>query len=249
MKVKRQVTKFKFSLLHIPKGGNEMVIVVITPCSKSKDDSVPIPSDSRVVDPSYYLYDKDLISELHGRRRVVFSDSRAKVGRRETYAFDLYVRAGRAYRDLFMENYHRLKQKLLEGSNVEWFFLSGGYGIIHALERSRKYQATFSQNIAYQENIPYTAKLWSYILPKICDAIFLRFEPKYIYVFGSRSYTQFVEQTNYWKQMDNIKMFKSWGSAGPCWLSPIINDLASSILRNDIDGFNKKYPNKLIKQR
>jgi len=92
-------------------------------------------------------------------RKIVFSDPRADVGKNVTYAFDLYVRKGRAYKDLFKHNYNRIKELLVESNIVEWFFLSGGFGIIHALEKAHRYQATFNYNIAHQKNIPYTAKI------------------------------------------------------------------------------------------
>jgi len=124
-----------------------MVIVVITPCTQSKDDSEPI--GDKIVDPSYYL-DDDLRNELLKKRNEILpnpkfnkilSDPRSRVGQKETYAFDLYVGADKAitYKEIEGEKYKRLKQKLLKDRDVEWFFLSGGYGIIHALERAKKY--------------------------------------------------------------------------------------------------------------
>lgn len=225
---------------------NELFII-ISSCSAKKDDSIPI-ADLRVIDPSYYLDDEALVSKLYTLRKKISVDPKAHIGQKTTYAFDLYVRTGKAYRDLFRNNYHRLKEELLEGKNIEWFFLSGGYGIIHALEKSRKYQATFNQSIAHQNKIPYTARLWGDVLPQICDAIFSRFHPEWVYLFGSRDYTQLVKKTSYWKRVDNIKMFESTGSAGPSWLSPILNNLVGSVFSNNIDNFNKKYPDKLIKQ-
>ena len=223
------------------------LFVVITSCSASKDDSVPIPPDSRIVKPSYYLDDQILVSRLHEIRESIFEDPRARTGQKITYAFDLYVRTGKAYKDLLRNSYCRLKERLLRRNVIEWFFLSGGYGIIHALEKARKYQATFNQSIAYQKGIPYTTGLWNIVLTSICEAIFSKFRSEWVYVFGSKDYTRFVKKTDYWKRSNNIKTFESTGSAGPCWLSPILNDLVNSIFDNRVDDFNVKY-SKFVKQ-
>jgi hypothetical protein len=151
------------------------------------------------------------------------------------------VRAGRAYKDLFEHNYQRVKSRLLLSDGIEWFFLSGGYGIIHALEEARKYQATFNKGIAYQNKVPFTAGLWNGVLVSICDAVISKLCPEWIYVFGSRDYIQFIKQTDFWKKGANVKIFESTGSAGTSWLSPIINTLVNSILSDNIDVFNNKY--------
>jgi len=225
-----------------------MKVLIISSCSARKDDSVPISEGSKVVQPSYYLDDESLIMRLNSIRERIFQDPRANVGSRTTYAFDLYVRAGNAYRELREKNYYRLKSALLSSNIIEWFFLSGGYGVIHAFEAARKYQATFNRNIAYQSNIPYTANLWNSVLPSILDAIISKFNPQWVYVFGSQDYTYFVKQTSAWKSKPNIKMFESTGSAGPIWLSPIINQCVEYILDNRLEAFNDRYP-KFLKQR
>ena len=223
------------------------MFVVITSCSANKDESVSIPAQSKIVEPSHYLDDKILLSKLSEIRKNIFEDTRANIGQRTTYAFDLYVRAGKAYKDLLKSNYHQLKERLLRTNDIEWFFLSGGYGIIHALEKAKKYQATFNRSIACQKGIPYTADLWNSVLTSICDVIFYKFNPVWVYVLGSRDYTRFVKETNYWKKSSNITMFESTGSAGPNWLSPILNDLVKCILSNEVDDFNSKHE-KFIKQ-
>jgi len=223
------------------------LFVVITSCSASKDDSVPIPPDSRIVKPSCYLDDQILVSRLHETRESTFEDPRARTGKKITYAFDLYVRTGKAYKDLLKNNYYRLKERLLRRNDIEWFFLSGGYGIIHALEKARKYQATFNQSIAYQKGIPHTTGLWDNVLTSICDAIFSKFRSEWVYFFGSKDYTRFVKKTDYWKRSNNMKTFESTGSAGPYWLSPILDDLVNSIFANRVDDFNVKY-SKFVKQ-
>jgi len=216
------------------------MIIVITSCSASKDDSIPIPNGSRVIQPSYYLDDGKLITRIHNIREQVFQDPKARVGTRTTYAFDLYVRAGNAYRDLRENNYQKIKSTLISSKDIEWFFLSGGYGIIHALEPAKKYQATFNRNIAYQKKIPFTANLWLSILVSICDSIVAKFNPERVFVFGSQDYTNFIKQTTFWRTK-NVKIIESTGSSGPFWLSPKINELANCILDNNLEAFNVKY--------
>ncbi|MCX8182615.1 MAG: hypothetical protein N3D12_05805 [Candidatus Methanomethyliaceae archaeon] len=214
--------------------------VIISSCTALKDDSVPIPQNSRTVEPHHYLEEPLLSTFLKIRRRIL-SDPRARLGQRTTYALDLYTRAGRAYKDTFKNNYTKLKPLLISGETLEWFFLSGGYGIIHALEEARSYQATFSRAIAQQNNIPYTADLWRNILPQICDSILSKTKCDYVYIFGSRDYTSFIKETKFWRTAENIKIFESSGSAGPNWLSPIICDLVGKILNGDVATFNSKY--------
>ena len=223
-------------------------ILVISSSSAAKDDSIVIPSGWKVVDPSHYLDDRQLLTMLVNLRKIVFSDPRADVGKNVTYAFDLYVRKGRAYKDLFKHNYSRIKELLVESDIVEWFFLSGGFGIIHALEKAHRYQATFNYNIAHQRNIPYTGKIWNGTLVKICDHIFSKFTPTWVYVFGSRDYTNFIRRTRYWKKSEKIKIFESTGTSGPNWISPILNELVTAIIENRIEDFNAKYEAKFIKQ-
>jgi len=136
---------------------------------------------------------------------------------------------------------------MISDNEIEWFFLSGGYGIIHALEAAKKYQATFDRNIARKKKIPYTADLWKSTLPLICNAIASKFQPTWLYVFGSKSYTYFIKQTEFWKINETIKMFESTGQSGTSWLSPKLDELVSSIFDNQLDAFNKRYP-KFIKQ-
>ena len=155
------------------------ILIVFTSCSASKDDSIPITEGSRVVEPSYYL-DQALVSGLLSTRERILRDPRARLGTKISYSLDLYGRAGRAYRHLLEHNYPRLKSMLLSSDSIEWFFLSGGYGVVHALEEARKYQATFTQSIAYQNKIPFTGKLWTSLLTRICDSILLKFHPDFV---------------------------------------------------------------------
>jgi len=218
----------------------QRILIVFTPCAAGKDDSISISSASKIVEPAHYL-DERLIPGLLGTRERIFQDPRARVGTKTSYALDLYGRAGKTYKKLLEHNFPRLKSMLLSSDSVEWFFLSGGYGIVHALEKARKYQATFTPSIAYQNKIPYTGKLWTPLLTRICDSILLKFRPDFVYVFGNRDYTVFIKQTSFWKTANNVKMLESTGLSGPTWLSPILNALVGSILQNNVDAFNSKY--------
>jgi len=222
-------------------------ILIISSCSAKKDDSMPISDITKTVQPSYYLNDNSLISEMLAIRNTIFKNEKANLGNKNTYAFDLYVRKGNAYKEIFEKNYTRLKSYIFNPTKLEWFFLSGGYGIVHALEVAKKYQATFNRSIAHQKNIPFTGTLWRDVLPPICDAIITKLKPDLIYVFGSRDYTEFVKKTNFWKTAKNIKMFESTGSAGPLWLCPRLDDLVDSVLNDKMEIFNNKY-NKFVKQ-
>lgn len=223
------------------------MFVIISSCSARKDDLVSI-RGSRVVEPSDYLGENPLLSALLARRTNIFADPRAQTGKRTTYAFDLYVRTGKAYKNLYANRYQNVREALVNNGNIEWFFISGGYGIIHALEAANNYQATFSQTIAHQNHIPYTSKIWGNLLPTICDAVISRYRPESVYVFGSQDYTQFIKQTNHWKHADNITIFESTGSAGPLWLSPILDQLMDNILKGQVDRFDQEHPAKFTKQ-
>jgi len=224
-----------------------MVVLIITSCSASKDDSIPISENSKIVEPPYYLENPNLISQLDINRKKVFQNSRVDAGTKVTYAFDLYVNAGKAYKDLRKFNYERIRSRLLSSNDIEWFFLSGGFGIIHALERAKKYQATFNSTIGQKSNIPLTTSYWKNTLPLICDSIVTRFNPEWIYVFGSKDYTTFVKQTLFWRKRNKIKMFESTGMTGTLWLSPILNDLINSLINQRLSEFNEKYP-RFLKQ-
>lgn len=222
-------------------------ILIISSCSSKKDDSTQISDEIKTIPPSYYLDNHRLISELLNTRDTIFKKEKANLGNKNTYAFDLYIRAGNSYKEIFEKNYINLRSYLFHSNKTDWFFLSGGYGIIHSLEEAKKYQATFNRSIAYQNSIPYTATMWKYVLPPICDALIGKLKPDWVYVFGSRDYTEFIKKTNFWREAENIKMFESTGSAGPFWLSPIINELVNSILNKKIEIFNQIY-DRFIKQ-
>jgi len=216
------------------------MILIFSSCSSSKNDSNPVPENSVRVSPIDYLDDPELVSKLCATREGIFEDPRANIGSSETYAFDLYVNAGFAYRRLKHGNHEEMKSRLLKGDDVEWFFLSGGYGIVHALEPAVKYQATFTRGISYQNDIPFTGTIWKRLLPNILDEIISKYNPEMTYIFGSRDYTFFIKQTQSWGTKDMI-MLESTGSPGPHWLSPKINDLADHILQGNVTQFNAKY--------
>jgi len=88
--------------------------VVVSSCCARKDDSVPVPEGSRVVEPSYYL-DRSLVAGLLNTRERILRDPQGCFEARTTYAFDSYVRFGKAYKDLFESYYDRLKSLLLSG--------------------------------------------------------------------------------------------------------------------------------------
>ncbi len=120
--------------------------------------------------------------------------------------------------------------------------------IIHGLEEARSYQASFNYNIARQNNIPYTKKIWMKILPMIIDHILKNIDPEFVYVFGSRDYTQFVKATDFYVTHENIRVFESRGSSGVYWLSPIINDLVEALIEGDHTVFEGKYREKIVEQ-
>lgn len=223
-------------------------ILIITSCSASKDDSISILDGSKIIRPSDYLNDKKLISRLQEIRETIFEKPNAEVGDNTTYAFDLYGRAGYTYNDLRKSsNQEKFRLILASSDKINWFFLSGGYGIVNALEPVRKYQATFNRSISYQNDIPYTTDLWEDILPRICDSVISNFTPDWVYVFGSRDYTHFIKQTNFWERKESVKMFESTGSAGVHWLSPKLNNLVDEFQENNLATFNKEFP-KFTKQ-
>jgi cytoplasmic iron level regulating protein YaaA (DUF328/UPF0246 family) len=217
------------------------MIMILSACSAKKDDSIQIDSPSSIVSPAYYLSDREMISALFESREQVFQNPKAKLGFKRAYAFDIYVRTGRAYKDLNIKYYDVIKKALVGGQGIEWFFLSGGFGIIHALEEAWKYQATFNRTIASQNDIPFTANLWKTLLPALCDSAISRLSPEWIYVFGSRDYTKFIKKTNAWKQSVNILIFESTGYPGPTWLSGKIAALMDAFLSGNVMKFNECY--------
>lgn len=217
------------------------MIMILSACSAKKDDSIQIDPSASIVTPSYYLSDQNMISALYEKRENIFQNPKAKVGFKRTCAFNLYVRTGKAYKGLNDNYYFEMKKALIERRGIEWFFLSGGFGLVHALEEARTYQATFNYTIAHQNDIPYTATLWKALLPAICDSAISRLTPEHVYVFGSRDYTEFIKKTNAWKQNKNILIFESTGYPGPTWLSGKITNLIDAFLNGNVMKFNECY--------
>jgi len=146
--------------------------------------------------------------------------------------------------------YQQLQQALLEGKiAVQWFFLSGGFGVINDLEPAHSYQATFSYGIARQRKIPYTAKTWGQTLTGIIEHIMDQHPDWRVYVFGSQDYTQFLKSTRHWATQHPIKIIESTGSAGPTRLSPIILEFVEALLAGQLAAFDKRYPERFIKLR
>lgn len=141
--------------------------------------------------------DSHLVKPLEAIRATIFKDPRAMVGAKTTYAFDLYTRAGLAYRNLTPAFGIELKQ-LIATNKLSWLFLSAGYGIIHALEPAMSYQATFNRTIAYQNNIPYTTKQWKGTLSEIIDSAVSKLNPDWLFFFGSNDYSAFFKDTKTW---------------------------------------------------
>lgn len=217
------------------------MIMIFSSCSAKKNDHTQINPSGPLATPSYYLEDKHSILALERTRESIFRNEAAMVGSRKTYAYDLYVRTGRAYNAVNSEYYGEIKKALVEKRGIEWFFLSGGFGIIHALEEAWNYQATFNCSIAYQEGIPYTANIWKTLLPQLCDSAISRLSPDWVYVFGSRDYTRFIKETNVWDENDNIKIIESTGSAGTIWLSKKLAELMYSFFNYELPKFNGSY--------
>lgn len=222
----------------------EPSVTIISACTARKQDAIPIPQRAKTVQPEDYLDDENLIKKLLQTRQKILVDPRAQVGNKLTYAFDLYVNTGHAYKEIRTSHYKNIKI-LLKSGKIEWFFLSGGYGIINALEPANRYQATFSKSIAYKRKIPYTAKMWGENLTRICDDMIKKQNPKDVYIFGSQDYTCFIKRSNFWqhsREGREIRMFESTGSAGPHWISKILGELAQAIEKDRNDLFYNKYP-------
>jgi len=213
-------------------------VLIFSPCSRSKSDKVEITSSSKI-EPQDYLESHELLERLKSTRKHILEELGAQKGDKTTYALDLY--RGRAYREMRSGGNHaQLKQILLSGNNMQWFFLSGGYGVIHALEESKNYDATFSQKEANKKNIPFTGDIWREAsLSRICDDIFRKFDPPRVYVFGNKDYTAFIKATNFWEERESgkrvVKMFET-----P--YTRILTELVGALLHDDLDSFDDRHP-------
>ena len=225
-----------------------MTTIIFSPCTACKDDEEVIKQGSKVVEPFGYLHNFDLLRNLLDTRKRVFNIPGVQRGDKTTYAFDLYVRSGKTYNAIYSKHYDSLKRKLLADDALQWFFLSGGYGVIHALEKAKNYQASFIR-LPKDKHVPYTGTIWRNAgLHTICDAIINRFKPSRIYVFGSRNYSVFVRQAVFDSDNAKVKIFESKGNSGSFWLSPKLEALTEAILNGNLDDFDKKHPDKEYKQ-
>jgi len=217
-------------------------VVVFSSCTAAKDDSVPI--ERPRIEPSEYVGDSQLLRKLLETRKVILSWPEAKKGDRETYAFDLYVRKGQMYAAVYEHHYQRLRAALMDGiMNVEWFFISGGYGIVNALEPACAYQATLNKAIHYQKGVPFTAELWQPTLGNICKGVMSHHSESKIYVFGGRDYTSYFEGVPHPREM---RIFKSAKTVGGRRLSPVLADFVSGLLRAELNPFDKAFPPGLL---
>lgn len=181
---------------------SEGKILILTPCTKNK--RVDVSLGNRIVQPAGYLADEKLVAVQRSCRETVWRDFRSQYDPASNlaYPFDMYVRheSTQLYRDLRGDGLaETIRDQMVSAPDqfpAEWFFLSGGYGLLHSLEPARKYQASFSYQIANQANpkIPCTRSTWK-TLPAILDSLFSTLKPRIIHVFGPPDYTQFVERT------------------------------------------------------
>jgi len=224
--------------------------LVFTSCTASKDDSAQIAAKDIAIGPNRYLTDRNLRDLLLTTREQVLSDPRAKRGNHLTYAFDLYVKAERSqmYSDLRARSQlcENVKQALRKGE-IQWFFLSGGYGMLHALEPATKYQATFSYGIARQNGIPYTARVWRRCLVDVCEHVMNRYSAWPVYAFGSRDYTDVLQRTRRWRAGEGIKIIESTGTGGGWRLSPIVAEFVRSLMSCQLSDFDRRHPGALVK--
>lgn len=217
-------------------------VLVFSPCTAAKDDRTPIPSGSKITRVTDYLKDEQLRQQLLNTRDHVLVELGAQLGCTTTYALDLYAKTGRAYKALRCYC-DRLKEVMLSESSVQWFFLSGGYGVIHALEEAVNYQASFSQF----PGVLRTDKIWQrdVSLSSICDAIVERFRPSRTYAFGSSAYTRFIKQADLYSADDMATtVFESSGPYGSAKLSPTVGELARAIVDGELNAFSMRYPAK-----
>ncbi len=80
------------------------------------------------------LSDNELL--LKKERRLYFDSSKRKLELEKHMHLTFYVRAGKAYFEIYKHHYQQLKRMVLQDNCLSWFFLSGGYGIVNALEKA-----------------------------------------------------------------------------------------------------------------
>ena len=87
-------------------------VLVFSPCTATKDDRTPIAPGSMIMKPPDYLGDKRLLQRLMNTREHVLVELGAQRDSRITYAFDLYVRKGKAYKEV-LQHCDRLRKRML----------------------------------------------------------------------------------------------------------------------------------------
>ena len=217
-------------------------ILVFSPCCSKKRDKRS-PSEEKRTPKSYLDKEADQMS-LISTREEILCDPKAHRGKRQTYAWDLYVWTGTAYSDLRRSgNAERLRELLAE-NKLQWFFLSGGYGVVHALEVVNGYQATFDKRNAERKNIKFTGDIWQEAgLSSMLDAIVEKFNPECVYAFGNKDYIRFIANTEFYKKRDKtqLKVFET-----P--YTEKLRQLVEAILSNKVHTFNMRYQEKHCKK-
>lgn len=174
--------------------------IIITTCTKNKEVSPDFSPNRPGFNPDQYLGSAATLDELMRTRQAVLSKPNASFGYPvgQQIAFEMYTSPGRLYDKLRSDPIYgeirQLLNKWPDHSDAHWFFLSGGYGLIHGAEIGSAYQAVFDSGIARKGGIPYTVKDWT-CLPQILDEMFNHLGPTHIYVVGSAAYVKFIQQT------------------------------------------------------
>jgi len=218
-------------------------ILVFSPCSKNKCEKPAeyIPNFTPV-EPWRYLEDKELLKRLMDTRKCIVDDLEKRTATQGVLAFDLYVRTGKAYKEIFHSYYKELRDKLIQNDDIQWFFISGGYGVIHALEKAVDYQATFSKQEADENNIPFTGDIWREAgLSAICEHIVQNLNPSRVYVFGGRDYIRFIKSVTYLKGKERVKIMPLRPGCRSSSLSWPIRNLAKAIFHGKLDEFDRTY--------
>jgi hypothetical protein len=162
--------------------------------------------------PADYLPNPASVSDLDNTRKDVLampSCNYNPVGSQH-YAFDLYVsgptqlydklREGGRDRKILTTLQERVADRERPAQSVEWFFLSGGYGLLHALELARTYQAAFYK----YPDTPITFKKWKRVLPRLLDEVFQASVVSGVYFFGSKRYAEMVLATELFKSSPGL---------------------------------------------
>jgi cytoplasmic iron level regulating protein YaaA (DUF328/UPF0246 family) len=178
--------------------------IIITSCTKRK--SIDFRPNGRRVSPVDYLIRPDSVKQLRRTRKLVLAlpGSEYCPQEEQRYAYDLYVRGKtQLYSNLRKEEIDvRVREKLLAAKPaVDWYFLSGGYGLLHALELVKPYQATFFRI----KGTPFTLRYWKEILPALLDEVFQKNNSvESVHVFGSTPYVDMVRDTKRYRTQRDL---------------------------------------------